>query len=134
MNRNELYEKLEELAPLELQDSWDNSGPQIETGRGDVRRVLAAMEITYDVIDEAEAAGADMIITHHPLFFAPLRNLKEGDIPGSYALKLARAGISVYSMHTSFDNAPRGMNDMILEAVGAEVSGCASARKTTLTP
>ncbi len=125
MNRKDLYDKLEELAPLELQDSWDNSGPQIETGRGEIKRVLAAMEITYDVIDEAEAMGADMIITHHPLFFSPVKSLSEDEIPGGYALRLIRAGISVYSMHTCYDNAPRGMNDLILEAVGASVKGCA---------
>ncbi|MBQ4505710.1 MAG: Nif3-like dinuclear metal center hexameric protein [Firmicutes bacterium] len=125
MDKHLFYERLDELAPLELQDEWDNSGVQIDCGNDEVKMVLAALEISFDVIDEAVSKGADMILTHHPLFFEPLKSIDSNELSGAYSQRLIRAGISVFSMHTNFDNAPYGMNDMILEELGAEVEGCA---------
>ena len=72
MRIDDFIREVEKIAPLELQEEWDNSGIQIRASNGEIRRVLVALEINDGVIDEAIGAGADLILTHHPLIFAGL--------------------------------------------------------------
>jgi dinuclear metal center YbgI/SA1388 family protein len=99
-------------------EDWDNSGWQIRLGQTDISRLLVALEITDAVIGEAVAARADMVLTHHPLFFVPQKKIDVLAFDGGYAARLLRAGISVYSAHTTFDAAPGGMNDVLAEMAG----------------
>jgi len=121
-----LIESLELLAPLELQAENDNSGWQIDLGRHDISRILVALEITPDVINEAKGKGADLIITHHPLLYNPLGkvDVNAPDTSGAFLAVLISAGISLYSAHTSFDAAQWGMNYELARAFGlADVRG-----------
>jgi dinuclear metal center YbgI/SA1388 family protein len=110
--------EIEKSAPLSLMEDWDNSGWQIRLGQADISRLLVALEITDAVIDEAVDARADMVLTHHPLFFVPQKKIDVLTFDGGYAARLLRAGISVYSAHTPFDAAPGGMNDVLAEMTG----------------
>ena len=120
MKKTELLKILNEIAPLDLQVGWDNCGMQLDLGKQEINRVFVAMEISRSIIDEARTAGADMIITHHPLllsFFAPVK-LLESDVTHSNIFELIRSGIEVYSAHTCFDIAAGGNNDYLCSMLG----------------
>ncbi len=115
----ELFEFLQTLAPLDLQMSFDNSGFLIGRGEKPVRRALLSLDITLPVIREAEELGADLIISHHPVIFQPLKELRLGG-PGEKALQLAEKGIAAICMHTNLDLAQGGVNDVLIRLLGAE--------------
>ena len=120
MKTSEIKAVLDRIAPLSLQEDWDNSGMQIETGRGEINKILVALEITSDVIEEAITKKAQMIVTHHPLIFHPVKNICVDDVVGNYILRLIRAEIPVYSAHTCFDSSPGGNNDYLLHKLGIQ--------------
>lgn len=110
MKYGKLIETIEEIAPADLAPLWDNSGVQIYTGREEIERVLICLEITEEVIKEAESKKAGMIITHHPLIFQSIKKIDTNEITGRYACRLIKSNICVYSAHLSFDNAGEGNN------------------------
>lgn len=111
---NDIYAFLKSIAPLELQLDFDNSGLQIGRVSAPVERVLLALDVTSSVIDEAERMGAQLIISHHPLIFTPIKSVTDDTL-----LRLARDDIAVISMHTNLDIAPGGVNDVLIELLGA---------------
>jgi dinuclear metal center YbgI/SA1388 family protein len=111
---------MDDVAPLSIQESWDNSGLQIDYGNEEVERILVALEITGDVIEEAISKTANMIVVHHPLIFEPIRKIDYRDMEGDYILRLIRSGISVYAAHTCFDSARNGNNDHLMELLGIQ--------------
>ena len=113
MRKEELIKAIESFAPPELAEDWDNTGVQIDMGYPEVKRVLTALEITDEVIDEAMNAEADWIVTHHPLIFTSTSCIDYAGNTGRYIERLIRAGISVYSSHTAFDKAEGGNNDYL---------------------
>lgn len=104
---------IEERSPLDLQESWDNSGFQIKLGNPDITRVLVSLEVTDSVISEAEKYGAELIVCHHPMFFAPVRKVDDKSVIGNYICRLIKSGISVYATHTPFDKCDGGNNDYL---------------------
>lgn len=118
----EIFETLCSWAPLELQMEFDNSG--FLAGRKDkpVRRALLALDITEEVIREAIELGAELIISHHPLIFFPLKSVT-GDGPGWKTLLLAENGLAAICMHTNLDIARDGVNDVLICLLGAEPEG-----------
>ena len=92
---------IEEFAPLALQEKWDNSGLCIGSPEDKVSSVLLGLDCTPELVDEAIACGADMIVTHHPLIFSGLKKISAEDLVGEAVVKAIRAGISVYAAHTS---------------------------------
>jgi len=117
--KKELFIKtLNSIAPFDLQYEWDNSGVQINLGHEEVKNVLVAMEITHDVIDEAIENGVDLILTHHPLIFSPIRKVDIDNIIQQYITRLVVAGIEVISCHTNFDVAKGGNNDYLMKLMG----------------
>jgi dinuclear metal center YbgI/SA1388 family protein len=88
---------------------------QISVGGDELRRVLVTLDVTTAVLDEARSIGADFIIAHHPLIFDRLRSIDGGSVVGRQIIELVRAGISVYSAHTSFDIVYGGNCDCLCE-------------------
>lgn len=116
-----LYDYLNELRcviPEEMQEEWDNTGIQVNTGDKDIKKVLAALEITADVIEEAIDKSADMIVTHHPLIFGGTKSINSENALGRYLIKLIKEDIAVYSCHTNFDKLPGGNNDTLCKLMG----------------
>ena len=109
---------LNDIAPLSLQEEWDNSGVQIAFGDREISRVLVALEVTKDVIREAKREHCDFILCHHPLLFHPVKCIEPEFTVGAYILELIRAEIGVYAAHTCFDKAPGGNNDYLMKALG----------------
>lgn len=104
--------KLNELAPEAYACSWDNPG--LLAGRADkeISRVLVALDATDEVVEQAAAEGADLLLTHHPLIFTPVKHVNDSDFTGRRLLRLIRNDICCYAMHTNFDAAPGCMADL----------------------
>lgn len=121
MKIKEVAETLERFAPLPLQESYDNAGLQIGlTEDEDVSGVLLCLDVTEEVIREAISYGCNLIVSHHPLIFKPLRHITKYSQPERCVAIAIREGISIYSAHTNLDNAPGGVNFMIAEHLGLE--------------
>ena len=93
---------MEKIAPTFWFEDEDNSGIQIGPGKKKVRRVLVCLEINDDIIAEAKKKKVDMIITHHPLLFNPIKRISNDTPVGRYVIALIKAGIGVYSSHLAF--------------------------------
>ncbi len=124
MRFEELIDAIEEIAPKYIQETWDNSGVQIATGKLEIEKVLTSLELTDEIVEEAIREEADMIITHHPLIFGGIKSIDFRDMTGALIIKLLNAGISVYSSHTPFDKIEGGNNDYLAELIGLrDISG-----------
>jgi dinuclear metal center YbgI/SA1388 family protein len=101
---------LERLAPPALAESWDNVGLLVGDRTWHVQRIMTCLTITPASAAEAIEHKADVVVTHHPLPFHPLRQVTAQSPTGRLLLDLITAGIAVYSAHTAFDSAPEGIN------------------------
>lgn len=104
---------LEELAPLDFAFDWDNAGLLVGDKNKNVNKILVALDATGDVIDEAIEGNFDLIVTHHPLFFAPIKNILASTNLGTKIMKLIKNDISVYCSHTNLDVCNGGTNDVL---------------------
>ena len=120
MKLREVIAALEHLAPLRLQDEWDNSGLQVGFPEAETDSVLVCLDVTEAIVDEAIAAKCNLIVSHHPLIFKALRQVSDATYQQRCVVKALAAGISIYSAHTSLDNAPGGVNHRIAALLGLE--------------
>ncbi len=112
----EVMERLEELSPKMYAEDWDNVGLLVGRREKEVRKIYIALDATDEVIEEAVLAKADMLLTHHPLLFSPIKNLSSENFIGRRLLRLARHDIAYYAMHTNFDI--MGMADAAADEIG----------------
>lgn len=122
MKIKEITDALERFAPLPLQDDFDNSGLQVGTTQAEASGALLCLDVTLDVVREAIAKGCNLIVSHHPLLFHPLKNVTETDFNGRIVMEAVRNGITLYACHTNLDNAAGGVNARIAGILG--LSGC----------
>ncbi len=108
---------LETLADPALKMDFDNVGFLAGFGGTEVQKVLVTLDITSAVIDEAIAIGAQLIVSHHPLFFS-LKTVTDETVTGRKLTKLLRAGLSAICMHTNLDAAVGGVNDALASVAG----------------
>ena len=111
---------LEMFAPLPLQDGFDNAGLQIGLTEAEVAGVLLCLDVTEAVVDEAVASGCNLIVSHHPLIFSPLKRITGSNYIERCVIKALANGIAIYSAHTNIDNAPGGVNYRIAEKLGLQ--------------
>mgnify|MGYP000918282555 CR=1 FL=1 len=102
---------LEQIAPVELAEEWDNTGFQVGNRDDNVDKVLVCLDITSASVKEALSRKVNLIVTHHPLIFKGLKRVIEGEEKGDILYELIRNGINVYSAHTNLDYAESGVND-----------------------
>lgn len=116
-----LLEKLESLAPLRYAEEWDNVGLLIDPrSRGadlDVRRMLLCIDATHAVVEEAINARVGCLLSYHPPLFRAQKRFANIEAPLLFAA--ARHGFAVYSPHTALDAVPLGINDWLVEGLGA---------------
>ena len=110
---NDIYAEMQRYAPLELAESWDNPGLLVDCGR-EVSRVLVTLDITPEVVEEAAAGGCELIVSHHPVIFSPLKKLTSRDV----SFQLVQKGISAICMHTNLDAAEGGVNEVLAGIFG----------------
>lgn len=103
MKCREVIAFLETLAPSRYAEGWDNPGLLVGDWEKEIHTVFVAVDATDKVIEEACAAGADMLITHHPLIFSGLKSVNEDHFIGRRVRRLIREDICYYAMHTNFD-------------------------------
>ena len=109
---------MEKHYPLDLAEQWDNVGLQVGSMGREVAKVVVALELDHQVLDQAWQENADLIITHHPLIFKALSSIKVDSPVGSLIRKLIMADISLYVAHTNLDSASKGVNQILAERVG----------------
>lgn len=114
----EVLKVMEALAPPGLAEDWDNPGLQLGNPGDGVSRVLLALDVDMAVAREALELGAGLIISHHPLFLKPIKNIRSDNARGSLVAELIKGGLSVYSSHTNLDSASGGVNDVLAGALG----------------
>ena len=119
---SDILHLLSEKAPVEQKLSFDNVGLLVGRASSPVHTVMTALDITDDVILEAIDANADLIVSHHPLFFE-LKAVSDASWTGERALTLAEHRIAAICMHTNLDAARGGVNDALLAALGASYTG-----------
>lgn len=122
MKLKEIYDAADALAPFALSREltekyghYDNSGILVDCGE-EIGGVLFALDLASAAIGEAKKQGMNLIFTHHPAIFTPLKSLTPQE--GRYVLECARAGISVISAHLNLDAAEDGIDDSLMHALG----------------
>ena len=118
MKAKDIIEVIEQFAPLSIQEGWDNSGLCVGSPDDEVTSVLLALDCTPELVDEAVACGADMIITHHPLIFSGLKKITPDDLVGAAVIKAIRAGICIYAAHTNADKVLEGVSGAMASRLG----------------
>lgn len=111
---------MEQLAPKYVAYPDDRIGLQLGTLQKEIRKVLVALDVNEEVVDEAIELGADLIIAHHAIIFRPLKQLQTDSPMGKLYEKLIKNDIAVYISHTNLDVTEGGMNDWMAEALGME--------------
>ena len=106
---------LNRLYPPQFAEDWDNVGLQVGDPQAAVTKILVCLDPTCAALEQAAAGNAQLVISHHPLIFRPLKSLTPSDATGKLVWQAARAGIAVASVHTNLDRARPGLNDWLAE-------------------
>lgn len=110
MKIRELLLSIEHLAPVALQESYDNSGVQVGDVNKEVKTILLCIDVTENVVDEAIRLGCNLIISHHPLIFRGFKSLTGRNYVERCVMKACKNDIVIYAAHTNLDNAKGGVN------------------------
>lgn len=120
MRVKEIMDWIEEIAPLYLQESYDNSGLIIGSEEQGVDGAVVCLDVDEAVLAYARQKGAGLVISHHPCVFRPLKTFSPRSPEGSILYSAITHGIAVYSAHTNFDSARGGMGDLICHELGLD--------------
>lgn len=123
MTIRELYSILEEKYPRSLSCSWDNDGLMVCTDpEREVTRILLALDASNEALAFAAKEKCQLLFTHHPMLFRPMRSLTPDFLNGSRTLEAIRSDVAVISMHTRLDAGEGGVNDALCDALGLTVA------------
>ena len=117
---NDVLNAVETIAPAALAEEWDNIGLQAGCRQWPVKRVLTALDPTVEVIREARSREANVLVTHHPLIFSPIRALDLDTPLGEILQELLCHHIAVISAHTNLDSTQGGVNDILASCLAIE--------------
>lgn len=129
MHIKEITGYLERLAPLSLQESYDNSGLIIGSQDTVVEKVLITLDVTEDVIDEAIKENCGMIIAHHPVIFKGLKKISGSNLTEKLVIQAIKYNIAIYAIHTNLDNIIGGVNSILAEKLGIKHAHILSPKK-----
>lgn len=118
MKCREIIDILEKLAPGRFACQWDNPGLLAGRTEKEVKKILLAVDVDDVAVKRAVESRADMIVSHHPLIFKPIKSVTDGDFIGRRLVTMIQADISYFAMHTNFDAAPGCMADCVAERLG----------------
>ena len=114
----DFYGYLNSIAPFETQEDWDNSGMLVGDMNAEVKKAAVVLDITHEEIKKAKAIGADLIISHHPVIFNPIKSVTKGSVP----YELVASSINALCCHTPLDIADGGTNDSLAKLLGINVT------------
>ena len=106
------------IAPPSLAESWDNPGLQLGDPAAPVSRIMVSLDATGDVIQAALESGCQLLVTHHPLIFSAPKSISTATPQGRCIHAAIRGGLSIISMHTNYDCADDGLNDLLARRLG----------------
>lgn len=109
---------LEQAAPYELAEHWDNVGLLVGDPEARVEGVLCALDITETVVEEAAERGCNVIVAHHPVIFTSVSRVTADTVTGRIVISMIQKGISGICMHTNMDCADAGVNDLLAASLG----------------
>lgn len=118
----DIFAYFEKTVPTKMKMPTDNSGFLVGNGNRNVNKVILSLDITDEVISEAIAYDADLIISHHPLFFSVTSASTESLI-GRKIVSILEAGMSAICLHTNLDSVQNGVNDTLMAVLGANTEG-----------
>lgn len=119
MKIKEITSFLESIAPLEYQESYDNSGLICGNANDEVKGALLCLDSTEDIIDEAIQKGCNLVIAHHPIVFSGLKQFIGQNYVERTIIKAIKNDIAIYAIHTNLDNVyARGVNEKFAEKIG----------------
>ena len=122
---------MESFAPSRLAEDWDNVGLQIGDLNRPVETIRVALDPTPDVVDAAAKDGVDLLITHHPLIFYPLKVIDLDSPMGSIIQTAVLRRMAIFSAHTNLDSAAGGLNDILAHRIGLnDVKVLGNAKQT----
>lgn len=110
MTCEELIKKLEERWNPSYAMDWDNVGLLVGRREKEVHKIFVALDVTDETLDQALAFGADLMVTHHPFLFSPMKKITTGDFMGRRLIRMIQRDLSYFAMHTNFD--VMGMADL----------------------
>lgn len=109
---------LQEKAPFELQEGFDNAGFLVGREGAQVSKILVSLDITEQVVEEAAELGAQLIVAHHPVIFGGVQAVTDQTVTGRVLLSLAEKGIAAICAHTNLDAVEGGVNDALALRLG----------------
>jgi dinuclear metal center YbgI/SA1388 family protein len=132
MKISEIISELESIAPLFLQEDFDNSGLQTGNPQREITGVLVCIDVTEAVLYEAINLGCNLVISHHPLIFRPLKKITGGNYIERCVEIACKHDITIYACHTNLDNATEGVNFYIAKKLGLQNIRTLSPKKNSL--
>ncbi len=120
MKLRDVLKPLRVIAPEKTADPRDNVGLQVGDINQEIKRALLTVDITNEVIEEAIVKECQLIISHHPLIYKPLKNLTTDSLVSRLALKAGKNNLAIYALHTNLDLAENGVNRALGKALGLE--------------
>ncbi|MDY6065038.1 MAG: Nif3-like dinuclear metal center hexameric protein [Finegoldia sp.] len=118
MKLRDLINYYEEVVPLNLQEAYDNCGLQFGDLEGDIKKIIIALDLDKDTLNKAIEENYDLIITHHPVIFKPLKNISYDNSIKDRLIKAVKNDISIYSSHTNLDKIKGGVSYGLGERLG----------------
>ena len=114
----EIAALLEQLAPPDLAEDYDNVGILLGEAEREVRGVLLCLDITPEVLEEAVARSCNLVVSHHPIWFRSRKHLRGDDFVSTQLLYAVRNDLTIYACHTNLDNIRAGVNRTIVDRLG----------------
>ena len=129
MQVSDITRHLESIAPLSLQESYDNSGLLVGSSNKEVQKILVALDTTEEVLEEAISKKCDLIISHHPVIFKGIKRISENTPTERIISGAIKNDIALYAIHTNLDNVHSGVNQILAEKIGLIKTRILSPRK-----
>jgi dinuclear metal center YbgI/SA1388 family protein len=132
MKVREVTSYLESIAPLSLQESYDNAGLSVGSPEMDIKGILICLDVTEEVVDEAIEKEANLIVSHHPVIFGGLKKINGRNMVEKIVIKCIKHDIALYGIHTNLDSIKEGVSGMIAKKLKLKQTKVLSPAKSLL--
>ena len=129
----EICQFLETLAPLSLQESYDNAGLIIGNPNTELKAILISLDVIEETIDEAIEKEVNLIISHHPIIFSGLKKINGKNSTEKIIIKAIQNNIAIYASHTNLDSVLGGVNDILAQKLNLKNTKFLRPKKDELT-
>lgn len=121
MQLDSVLNVMQQIAPLEFSESWDNVGLLVGNRKREISRAMTCLTLTATTLAEAIRERAELVICHHPIPFKPVAKITDDTTTGKILLQAIEAGIAIYSPHTAWDNSKSGINQQLAHILGLKL-------------